>query len=242
MEFRVKQEKFEGPLGVLAELVEKEKLAISEVSLAAVADDYLGYVRGLGAIDPEELAEFLVIAAQLMLIKSHSLLPGLELSPEEEESIEELEARMRQYQMCRERAKALADRERLGMRMASREPFWALAPVFYPPPACAGGPAFSARSLEHAFRVALAAIPRIEKLAEEKIKRIISLEEKIAHIRAFAQGALARGFFELVAGAKEKVEVIVSFLALLELARQRAVDVRQEELFSDIVIRKNLSQ
>lgn len=232
MAFHIRQEKFEGPLEALAELIDKERLAISEVSLARVADDYLAYVRGLGVVDPEELAEFLVIAAQLMLIKSRSLLPGLQLSEEEEGSIEELEARMRQYKICRERAGDLAALQRRRARIMSREAYRALPPVFYPPAA------LSAESLERAFRAVVAAIPRIEKLAEEKIKRIISLEEKIAHIKEFVQGAVARGFSELVAGAKEKVEVIVSFLALLELARLRAVDLHQEELFSDIVIKE----
>lgn len=230
--FRVRQEKFEGPLEALAELIEKEQLAISEVSLARVADEYLAYVRRLESTDPEELADSLVIAAQLMLIKSRSLLPGMRLSSEEEEAIGELEARLDEYRRYRRRAGELAAREALGMRMVSREAYVGLPPIFYPPSS------LSAQSLEDAFRAALAAIPKMERLAEEKIRRIISLEDKIVHIREFVRGAMERGFSELVAGAQEKVEVIVSFLAILELARQRFVDLRQENAFGDIVIKK----
>ena len=230
----MKQEKFEGPLEALVELIEKERIAISEVSLARVADEYLLYVRGLGAIDPEELAEFLVIAARLMLIKSRSLLPNLRLSEEEEESIGELEARICEYQKFRERAKELGALGRRGMRIAGREAYGIISPLFYPPSSV------SVQSLEKALRAALEAIPRMEKLAEEKIKRIVSLENTIARIRAFVEGAIERGFSELVAGAKEKTEVIVSFLAILELARQKVLDLSQENAFGDIILRTHL--
>ena len=129
-----KHEKFEGPLQILLELIEKEKLAISEISLAKVADEYLLHVKSLGAINPDELAEFLVIAAQLMLLKSRSLLPHLELDEEEKSSIEELERRLEEYRRARERASALKERAALGLRIHARESFFGLPPVFFPPP------------------------------------------------------------------------------------------------------------
>src|SRR3989344_3794745 len=104
MTYIMKQEKFEGPMELLLELIEKEKLSISEISLAKVADEYISYVKGLEKIDPEELAEFLVVAAHLMLIKSRSLLPQLKLTEEEEGSIEELEKRLKEYQRLRQLA------------------------------------------------------------------------------------------------------------------------------------------
>lgn len=232
MVFHVKQEKFEGPLEALVQFIEKEKLAISEISLAKVADEYCAYVAALPGIDPEELAEFLVIAAQLMLIKSRSLLPSLQLSEEEEETVGELEARIREYQKYRELAKSLQALQRYGKKIATREAYMSLAPIFYPPPR------LMASVLETAFRTLLSSVPRVEKLAEEKIKRIISLEEKIAHVRAFIVDRMERGFSELVSGAKEKVDVIVSFLAILELARQKFVDLHQEGTFTDIIIKK----
>ena len=232
MVFHVRQEKFEGPLEILAQLIEKEKLTISEISLAKVADEYCAYVAGLAAIDPEELAEFLVIAAQLMLVKSRSLLPSLSLSEEEEETIGELEARIREYQKYRELTKALQALERQGRKIATREAYVGMPPVFYPPSG------LTPLLLGATFRALLSAIPKVEKLAEEKIKRIISLEEKIAHVRAFIMDRMERGFSELVSGAKEKVDVIVSFLAILELARQKFVDLHQEGAFADIIIKK----
>ena len=232
MAFTIRQEKFEGPLGLLLELIEKEKLAVSDVSLAKVTDEYLAYVRSLASPDPEELAEFLVVAAQLILIKSRSLLPGLELSEEEETSIDELGRRLSELARMREAARAIQKIERRGLRIMGREAYLGMEPVFYPPPR------LNAAMLARAFAAFVAALPQIEKLAEEKLKRIVSLEQKIAQIQEFLQGALERGFAEIVAGAKEKIEVIVSFLAILELANQKFVDLQQISPFADIKVRR----
>lgn len=230
MTFQIKQEKFEGPLELLLDLIEKEKLSISEVSLSRVADEYVRHVRSLEKIDPEALAEFLVVAAQLILIKSKSLLPNLELSREEEVSIEELEKRLAEYQRIRELAKELKKSE--GRAIATREAYLGVEPVFYPPPK------LTLAVLQSAFRAFLESIPKIEKLVEEKIKKIISLEEKVSQIRAFLEKRMAGAFSEITRGAKEKVEIIVSFLALLELARQRFLDLQQERPFEDISIKR----
>ncbi|KKW18228.1 MAG: Chromosome segregation and condensation protein ScpA [Parcubacteria group bacterium GW2011_GWB1_50_9] len=227
-----KHEKFEGPLQILLELIEKEKLAISEISLAKVADEYLLHVKSLGAINPDELAEFLVIAAQLMLLKSRSLLPHLELDEEEKSSIEELERRLEEYRRARERASALKERAALGLRIHARESFFGLPPVFFPPPGVGLG------SLKAAFEAFVEALPKLEKLVEERIKKVISLEEKISHIRSFLMNVVERAFSEIIKGSRERTEVIVSFLAILELARQRFVDLDQSKPFGDIVIKR----
>ena len=232
MEFILKQEKFEGPFELLLELIEKEKLAISDISLARVTDEYVDYVKTLEKIDPEQLAEFLVVAAQLILIKSRSLLPSLRLNEEEEQSIEELEKRLADFKQLRDLAQELKKLEVSRMRIASRESFTELDPVFYPPPK------LTLEKIETAFASFLAALPKVQKLAEEKMKRVISLQDKINHIRQFFMESVEKAFSELVSGSKEKVEVIVSFLAILELARQRFIDLDQGELFSDIKIKR----
>ena len=89
-----------------------------------------------------------------------------------------------------------------------------------------------------AFEGLLAALPKIEKLVEEKIRHIVSLEEKIASIRMLLQESVERAFSELTRGAKEKVDVIVNFLAVLELSKQKFVDLHQARPFGDIMIRR----
>lgn len=228
----LKHEKFEGPLGLLLELIEKEKLSISEISLAKVTDDYIKYVKSLEKIDPESLAEFLVVAAQLLLIKSRSLLPSLKFTEEEEQSIEELEKRLAEYKRLRELAKEIQKIESGRAFIFTREAYLGMDPIFYPPKK------LTASDLKDAFTSFLAALPKIEKLAEESIKKIISLEEKISNIRAFLQEAVEKAFSELVKGATEKVDVIVSFLAILELARQKFVELDQQKPFADIKIKR----
>lgn len=232
MKFILKHEKFEGPFELLVELIEKEKLAISDISLAKVTDEYMAYVRTLEKLDPEALAEFLVVAAQLMLIKSRSLLPTLALSEEEEESIDELEKRLAEFKKLREVVYELKKLEAARPMMISRESFTVLEPIFYP------SPKLTLEKIEQAFNSFLAAIPKVQKLAEEKLKRVISLQEKINHVREFLMNSVEKAFSELVSGSKEKVEIIVSFLAILELARQKFIDLDQNELFSEIRIRR----
>ena len=108
--YQIKQDKFEGPVDVLLELIEGQKLSINEISLGKVTDEFIAYFKKLEeheTADQEVLAEFLVIAAQLLLIKSRSLLPQFQVSPEEEGSVAELVDRLRQYQRLKELAQEL---------------------------------------------------------------------------------------------------------------------------------------
>lgn len=235
MSYTIKQEKFEGPLELLLELIQSQKLSINEISLARVTDSFLGHLkdlRGRGGVDNEILAEFLVIAAQLLLIKSRSLLPQFAVTPEEKASIVELEGRLREYQRIREAAEALGAMAKGGQKSFAR-PAYAGEEVLFRPPN-----AFAPEMFASAFERLLRAIPKIEKLVQEKIKKVISLEEKIKQLQSLLTEKVERAFSELVSGAKEKVEVIVSFLAILELAKQKLVSVKQLSLFGDITIHK----
>ncbi len=235
MSYTVRQEKFEGPLDLLLELIQKQELSINEISLARVTDEFIKYFQELekqGAADPEVLVEFLVIASQLLLIKSRSLLSQFELLPEEEESIHELEARLAECQRLKELAGDLGRFAAGGQKSFSREAYAGRRAVFYPPKNVTAG------MLASAFQAFIDALPKLEKLAEEKIRKIISLEEKIKELQSFLQEKAERAFSELIAGAREKVDVIVSFLALLELAKQRIIELHQHKPFADITIRK----
>lgn len=235
MTYRIKQEKFEGPLDLLLTLVQERKLSINEISLAAVTDEFVGYLQGLeagGEADKEMLAEFLVVASQLLLIKSRSLLPQFNVSPEEEASIEELENRLNEYRQIKEIARELDGLARGGPKSFTRPAYAGREIAFLPPKN------FTAGMLAEAFERMLQAVPKAEKLVEEKIRKVISLEEKIRHLQALLAGRVERAFSELVAGAKEKVEIIVSFLAILELARRKFIAVRQKSIFDEITIRK----
>src|SRR3989344_48379 len=228
--YHTKQEIFEGPLDLLLDLIEREKLPINEISLAKVTDDFLAHIRGLEIINQETLADFLVVAAELMLIKSRSLLPQLELSSEEEESADDLARRLAEYQRLKELAKLLGGLDRRQMHIYSRAAYMGLPIIFHPPPRLV------MPDMVSAFQAIIASLPQPQILAEEKIRKVISLEEKIRDIQNRLSQHLTQAFSALVHGSKEKIEVVISFLAILELAKQKLVTLDQEGLFKDIVV------
>ncbi len=108
-DFKVKVGEFEGPLTLLLDLIERRKLHISNVSLSAVADEFIEYTRSFENFPIGDSADFILIASTLLLIKSKSLLPNLELSEEEKVSIEDLENRLAQYKKHKELAAKLGE-------------------------------------------------------------------------------------------------------------------------------------
>ena len=101
--YQVSTQQFTGPLDLLLQLVEKKNLAITELSLAQVTQEYVAFLNEQEEINPEDLADFLVIASTLLLIKSRSLLPSLVLAPEEETEIMDLETRLKIYKLYKDR-------------------------------------------------------------------------------------------------------------------------------------------
>lgn len=232
MAYHIRLEQFEGPMDLLLSLIEKEKLDITQVSLAKVADQYLEYLRSGEAISLENLSSFLSIAARLILIKSRALLPILRFDDEEEEAMDDLEAQLRIYKRFREAA------QRLGIMFGSargayaRESFLGTQVVFYPPKNISAG------DLRSHFLNVLGEIPVLEELPEKEIAAVVTLEEKILALQDTLAARAESSFSELAANAKDRVEVIVSFLAILELVKQRFIFVEQERFFADIRIKR----
>jgi segregation and condensation protein A len=231
MAYHIKLEQFEGPLDLLLQLTEQEKLDITRVSLAKIADQYLEYIAQAKDITLAHLADFLSVASRLILIKSKALLPMLEFSEEEEEEIKDLEYQLAEYKKFKDAAvkiAALFDSSSVGF---SREGFLGLSVIFYPPEKIVK------EDLQRAFAKVLGEIPVAEKLEEEMVKEILTLEDKILHLQETLRDKVQTSFSELVYHAKDKVEIVVSFLAMLELVKQRIIHVEQGSLFSEIQLR-----
>lgn len=229
--FAVETPVFEGPLEALLNLIEGRKLSISEVSLAAVTDGYLAYIEKLPELPLGETSQFILVASTLLLIKSRSLLPTLELSSDEEESVHELERRLAHYALIRKAAKSL--RKSWGVqpyRFLKRAP--ARVPIFAPAESTVD------RVLAGMRRI-LATLPSAEKLAEAAVAPVLALEDVISQVRTRLTSAVRARFSELTK-TKERSEVIVYFLAMLELVRSGAASVTQEKLFDDIMIESEL--
>jgi segregation and condensation protein A len=231
MAYHIKLEQFEGPLDLLLQLTEQEKLDITRVSLAKIADQFLEYIANAQDITLEHLADFLSVASRLILIKSKALLPLLQFTEEEEEEIKDLEHQLAEYKKFKEAAKNLSFLYGSPRESFSREGFLGLGVVFYPPANITGD------DLAKVFSKILGEIPILEKLEEEMVKEVLTLEERIVHLQDTLRERVQTSFSELVANAKDKVEVVVSFLAMLELMKQKLIHVEQGELFSEIRLR-----
>ena len=228
MVYNIKIEQFEGPLDLLLQLTEQEKLDITRVSLAQIADQYLHYISQAENITLQNLADFLSVASKLILIKSKALLPLLEFSPEEEEEIKDLEHQLAEYKKFKEAAGGLNLLLQNPLRFFARESFLGQGVVFYPPEK------ITSEDLRKAFSKVLGEIPVVEKLEQEMIKEVLTLEEKIVHLQETLRQKVQTSFAELIANATDKVEVVVSFLAMLEMVKQKLIHVEQGELFSEI--------
>ncbi len=232
MEYRIQIEQFEGPLELLLALIEKEKLDITRVSLAEVTEQYLEYLRREEHISLEHLASFLSVAARLILIKSRALLPILEFTDDEETEVGDLESELKRYKLFKEAAAQIAARYGTS-KIFSREPSLGSLTFFLPPKN------FSGENLARSFRYILGGIPAFEKLEESRVNEVVTLEEKISLLQRSIQDRLERSFSEVIEKTKDRVHIIVSFLALLELVKQRIVHAEQGELFGEIRFRKH---
>jgi len=227
--FIIRAGSFEGPYDLLLDLIDKRKLSVSELSLSQVTDEYIAFVRGHEAFPMEDAAQFIGVAATLLLIKSKSLIPELELSMEEEEDVDDLTRRLAQYEKVREARDLLA---RIYGRMVMVS-----AGERVPEPMFAPARDLTKENLSEALRNALQALEKAEeKLPEARVRPLVTIEEMMDTLLVRVQRAMTVSFKEFSGAAKEKVEVIVSFLALLELVKQGAVDAAQHGAFDDIRI------
>ena len=225
MIYQFKLDKFEGPLDLLLELIEKERLDITELSLANVTNQYLENIH------LENLAEFLSVASKLILIKSRALLPMLQFSEEEEAEIKDLTEQLAAYKKFKEAADVLGKIAQKGQISYTREGFKGVESFFYPPEN------INAFDLKKYFSIVIAEIPIVEKLEEEIVREVMTLEEKINDLQNMLRQKVETSFAELTASATDKIDVIVSFLAMLEMVKQRIVQVEQRELFEEIKLR-----
>lgn len=225
--FQARVGNFEGPLGLLLQLVEDRKMHISQVSLAAVTDQFVEHIKMLEESAKGELADFILVASTLMLIKSIALLPQLKVTPEESQGAADLERRLRLYQKFKELAlviKANYGQKIIFPRQETKEVVAVFAPTAQ----------LTLVGLLTAAKAVIQSFPRPEKLAEVVVKKVISLEEVITDLANRVQTALKMSFKDFVKDKTERINVIVSFLGMLELVKRGIVTVEQRAHFDDI--------
>lgn len=229
----VKTPVYEGPLDLLLELIEKRKLLINDISLAAVTDEYIARINAMDEIPVGETAEFVSLAATLLLIKSRSLLPTLSLSSDESKDIKELQYRLAVYQLIKEAAKGLGSIQGTAYLHEGNPPT--------PQPMFLFDQSITLESLRSSAQVLIHGFPQTLALPKVEVKKIISLEEMIQTLATRVSTAFKLSFKEFSGMNKQgaavvKHDIIVSFLALLELVKQGIIKANQGEHFSDITL------
>ncbi|MFH1428060.1 MAG: segregation/condensation protein A [Patescibacteria group bacterium] len=229
----IKIDKFEGPLGLLLQLIEQEEMDITEISLAKIADQYVNYIRVTDKINPEEMADFLVVAAKLLFIKSKSLLPYL--ISDEDEDVVELEEQLKMYKefiAATKKIEAMIEEKRfMFAREFNKKAMLVSSNIFSPPKNLKGA------DLEKFFKELIGKIkPREKELEKKSLEKKINIEEKISAIKKLLLGRIKFSFNKILKNSKSKTETVVSFLALLELIKQHEVMVSQAGIFKEIVI------
>src|ERR1035437_2940464 len=226
--FSIKTDSYEGPFEILLDLIEARKLLVNDLTLANITEDYIQHVRAQETFPVEETANFIQIAATLLLIKSKSLIPDLILTEEENADVDDLKRRLLAYEKVREAARELARIFGKSMMLPAGER--AQEPFFAP------SRDLSKDALAEALARVLAARETVEELPEARVKPLISIDEVMDQLAKRVQSAMTLSFKDFTGSTKEKVEVIVSFLALLELVKQGAVSAEQYGQHGDIRI------
>jgi len=223
---------FEGPLDLLLHLIEREELDITQVSLAQITNQYLEYLAQLSERDPDNLADFLVIAAKLLLIKSRVLLPQppASLSPEDEDVGEDLVRQLIEYKRFKQVAQWLKHLDEQGLRTYIR---------------LAGVPTLdrvvdlgevTLDDLLAAVRDVLVVKPPELSVNGAVAPVIITIADQMALIERKTRKGRSLSFRQLLEQATTRIEVVVTLLALLEMVKQLRVTMHQDKQFGDITI------
>ncbi len=227
---QIQFKEFDGPLDLLLSLVDEKKMEISEVSLSAVTEKFLDYIDQLEYVEAQELADFLVVATKLLLLKSRALLP--QLMPDEDDGID-LEDQLKLYRRFVKASKQInamwEDKFRVGYQRI--ESVRVSEEIVCPDNLIQDGLHVMIHTL-----VKRLAPPRA--LPRTHIDRTVSMKQKIDTLRGLLKKSKHVSFKSMLETSESKTEVIVSFLALLEMVKQKHVSLHQDDSFDDIVIKK----
>lgn len=234
--YHIKTDHFEGPLDLLLNLIEKRKLFIGDFALSKVADDYIEHIRSFESFPMNDVANFLLVASTLVLIKSKAILPQLNLTTEEESDIDDLKRRLQMYELFRNLAGEI--RGKYGKTLIYERSGRPEMPTVFAPESH-----LTKDQMKLSIQSVLSALPK--KLVVEKatVKKVVSIEEMMTRLSTRVSQALKMSFGQfsnyqkgVSATKEERISVIVSFLAMLELVKQGIVHVSQSEEHGDIDI------
>ena len=226
--FQLQLPVFEGPLDLLLYLIEREELDITAVSLVQVTDQYLSHLRSGEQVDATALAEFIATGTRLLLLKSRALLPQ---PPSDDEDVEELGEdlvqRLREYRRFKEAAGMLQDIEAEGRRTYPREA---------PPPELPLPTGLDGITLDLLAEIVREVLERQPDEAPELVveREEVTVEEKVAELTRALQRQSRVSFRSFISSCRSRLEVIVAFIAVLELIKALRLEAAQDAPFGDI--------
>ena len=247
MELKIKLQVFEGPLDLLLHLLEKNKVNIYDIPIVEITNQYLEYIDEMKRQDLNIMSEFLVMAATLIDIKSRMLLPVEEDTEEEEDPRTELVQKLLEYKMYKCISYELRDRQVEAQRALYKMPTIPQEVLEYEEPLNLEELVsdVTLSRLNHIFKsIMRRQVDRIDPV-RSRFGRIekeeVSLEEKMAYVEEYATAHVTFSFRTLLESQSSKMEIIVTFLAILELMKMGKIIISQEEIFDDIKIMSRIA-
>lgn len=229
--FNIQTESYSGPLDLLIDLIERRKFLVNDISIASVTDDYMAYVAQFERNPLREMADFIVLASTLLLLKSKSLLPILDLTDAEEENIESLERRLKLYQIFRNAGKTLS--ELFGKHRSYEKRFVPDKNPLFITDAYTEIPA-----LTQALSDVISNLPKKVEKPKVQVRTVVSLETMISRLKHRIENQLKLTFKDFTGNTTEKTTIVVGFLAVLEMVKQGGILVSQTGRFHDIAIER----
>jgi len=220
------------PLGILLKLLNDKKLEISNFSLAQVADQYLNYLKNFKNVDEilVNISDFIWVASKLALLKSKILLNSLELTSEELEESDELKIRLIEYKKFKEISEILKNKfEDQEEFIARKNRSFAIKDFSIN---------FNKSDLAECFEKLIREFVIDDSISYQKksIKEVIKIEEKIKEIQNILNQNKKIKFSRIISKKSSRLEVVISFLSILELVKQGFIQIRQEKSFEEIEI------
>jgi segregation and condensation protein A len=238
--YRVKLTEFEGPLDLLLFFIKRDELDIYDIPISRITKEFLDYIHVMQSLDLEVAGDFIVMAAELMQIKVRMLLPRIEGEEEEEDPRAELVRRLIEYKRYKEMAEKMSAIEDEGRKMFYRR-FFHSDPVEVTPEAAEEDlKDITLFNLIKAFKTAIDYMPR--KVVHEVELMNVTIDEQISFTLDFLRVNGQTTLLRLVRHMNEKIRIIVTLIALLELAKNKAISLRPTDEENDVMILPSSSE
>lgn len=242
MSHQIQTEKFTGPIGVLHQMIEDRKLSVSDFSLVNITEDFVNYVKSLGneQFSKEEISQFISIASVLILLKSKSLLPELVLTDEENRDILVLENQLKLFELLKNQTKPVSKLWQKKFFLSGSIPHKNSRQIFVPDPSMQL-PYFHQYIQERLSEI----VPKEDEKKEVKVHKVLKIEDALSHVRQIIKRIKTLNFKNLNDSGDERLReknkrnVVILFLAVLELVKIGEINANQEDNFGDILVEES---